>query len=422
MTIKRRIFLSNILMIVLTLAIGAAVFFTTRFIIVDEDTTTRGGIGGRFIDSPHIPVLGASNANQAFETGGFTYLGNVSLYHSGLGDFIIVVPDNYLEAIEDFVSTPGFVIPIIIVYLIIVAVLGNVLLAKYITHRIMSPINTLADGVHEISNGNLTHRIQYKGGDEFDAVCSNFNEMAARLYEMVEQRQADENSRKELIAGISHDLRTPLTSVKAYLEGLRKGIATTPEMQEKYLNIIQKKTDDIEYIIKQLFMFSKIDIGEFPLNLEVVDIGELLPSIVRGFAEEYKGMGLTVSLEESVNANVLIDTVQFKNIIQNILGNSLKYSNSSNACAKIFCSVADATIAIRIEDNGPGVPHEMLTKMFDVFYRGDESRNNPAKGSGLGLAISSKIIQRFDGAIWAQNIAGGGLGVVINLPRYSMER
>ena len=416
MTIKRRIFLSNILMIVLTMLIGGVVFLVARSVMVDDYMQTRGGGGGRFTDFTHIPVVGVSETHEAFERGNFAYAATVYLYHSDLGDFIVILSDSHVEAIEDFLSVPNFVVPAIVVYLLIVVFLGNVLIAKYITRRIMIPINTLVDGVHEISNGNLTHRIQYKKGDEFDAICSDFNEMASRLSDMVEQRQADENSRKELIAGISHDLRTPLTSVKAYLEGLRKGIAKTPEMQEKYLNTIQAKTDDIEYIIKQLFMFSKIDIGEFPLNLETVDIGNELTGMVDGFADEYKEMGLEVSLEENTNGDVLIDTVQFKNIVQNILGNSVKYCNRNDACSKIFCKSIDGNVSITIKDNGPGVPVEMLTKMFEVFYRGDESRNNPDKGSGLGLAISSKIIERLNGSIKAENATDGGLAIIITLP------
>ena len=403
-------------MIVLTMLIGGIVFLAARSIMVDDYTQTRGGSGGRFADFTHIPVVGVSEAPEAFERGDFAYAATVSLYHSDLGDFIAVLPDHHLEAIEDFIRTPDFFLPAIVIYLLIVVFLGNVLIAKYITRRIMTPINTLVDGVNEISNGNLTHRIKYKTGDEFDAVCSDFNEMASRLSEMVEQRQADENSRKELIAGISHDLRTPLTSVKAYLEGLRKGIATTPEIREKYLDTIQEKTDDIEYIIKQLFMFSKIDIGQFPLNLEIVDIGDELAGMVLGFADEYKEMGLQVSLEENLGGDVLIDTVQLKNIVQNILGNSAKYCGRSDACAKIFCKSIDGNVSITIKDNGPGVCDEMLTKMFDVFYRGDQSRNSPDKGSGLGLAISSKIIERFNGSIRAENVPDGGLAIIITLP------
>jgi len=404
-------------MIVLTMVIGGIVFLGVRFIMVDDYTQTRGGSGGRFVDFTHIPVVGVSGVDEAFERGNFTYAASVSLYHSDLGDFIVVLSDNHFEAIEIFFRTSDFIVPAIAIYLLIVVFLGNVLIAKYITHRIMTPINTLADGVHEISNGNLTHRIQYNSGDEFDAVCADFNEMASRLSDMVEQRQADENSRKELIAGISHDLRTPLTSVRAYIEGLRKGVATTPEMQEKYLSIIQSKTEDIEYIIKQLFMFSKIDIGEFPLNLETVDIGNELAGIVDGFVDEYKEMGLNVYLTENIHGNVRIDTVQFKNIVENILGNCVKYCNRVDACAEIYCKkIDDGNVSITIKDNGHGVPDEMLTKMFDVFYRGDESRNNPAKGSGLGLAISSKIIERFNGSIRAENISGGGLAIIITLP------
>jgi len=233
---------------------------------------------------------------------------------------------------------------------------------------------------------------------------------------MVAQRQADENSRKELIAGISHDLRTPLTSVKAYLEGLRKGIATTPEMQKKYIDIIQSKTEDIEYIIKQLFAFSKIDIGQFPLNLKTVDIGNELAKMVLGFADEYKEMGLDISLDKNAQGYVHIDTVQFKNIVENILGNSVKYCNRKNVRAEIFCKSINDSVSITIKDNGPGVTDEMLTKMFDVFYRGDEARNNPSKGSGLGLAISSKIIERFNGSIRAENVPDGGLAIIITLP------
>lgn len=417
MTIQRRIFFSNILMIVLTLALGTIIFFAARFMIVGEDTDTRGGIGGRFPDSPHIPVIGASDTAALFEPGGFTPVANAALYRSDLGDFIIVLPDSNLEAIQDFMQTPAFILPTVIIYLVVVAFLGNILLAKYITRRIMTPINTLANGVQEITGGNLTHRIHYQKGDEFDPVCANFNAMAARLSDMVAQRQADENSRKELIAGISHDLRTPLTSVKAYLEGLRQGIATTPEMQTRYLDTIQQKTDDMEYIIKQLFTFSKIDIGEFPLRLDRVDIRDTLTHMVNTLAPEYMEMGLAVSFLAEAGGHVLIDVVQFKNILQNILGNSKKYCHRPDAQAHISCGLApDHHIAITIQDNGPGVPQGMLDKMFDVFYRGDPSRNNPAKGSGLGLAISSKIIQRFGGKITAANASDGGLAITITLP------
>ncbi|MCL2588155.1 MAG: ATP-binding protein [Oscillospiraceae bacterium] len=418
MTIKRRLFIANIIMVLSPIILTAILFFGIRFLLVDGDAQTRGGLGGRFADMPNIPAVSASEASDIFAEGSFSYVtSDISLYRSELGDYIIVLSDADREALEAFVSGSDFTLPVILFYLFAVVILANIFLAKYITRRIMTPINTLADGVHEIADGNLTHRIQYKGGDEFDAVCADFNEMAARLSDMVEQRQADENSRKELIAGISHDLRTPLTSVKAYLEGLRKGIASTPDMQEKYLDTIQQKTEDIEYIIKQLFLFSQIDIGEFPLHLEPVDIGNELAGMLDGFADEYKARGLTVTLKENTHGDVLIDAVQFQNIVQNILGNSVKYCKRPDARAEIACrKTDDNSLSITIRDNGPGVPADMLPKLFDIFYRGDEARNHPADGSGLGLAISAKMIERLHGSIRAENVPDGGLSMIITLP------
>jgi len=419
LTIKRRLFIANIIMVLSPIIVTAIIFFGIRAVVVSDDAQTRGGLGGRFADMPSIPVVGISGADEAFARGNFDYVtSDIALYHSDLGDFIVVIPDVYWEAFDDFITGPDFMLPVILFYLLAVVIVANILLARYISHRVMAPINTLSKGVHEITSGNLTHRIEYKVGDEFDAVCADFNTMASRLLEMVELRQADETSRRELIAGISHDLRTPLTSVKAYIEGLKKGIAQTPEKQEKYLDIIQSKTEDIEYIIKQLFMFSKLDVGDFPLNLEAIDIENELTKLIIGLIDEYREIGLKINLHtDAYGKIVVIDMVQFKNIIENILGNSVKYCNRKDAKAWVYCKkTSNDKVSIIIEDNGPGVPEEILSKMFDIFFRGDVSRNNPAKGSGLGLAISSKIIQGMKGSIRAENIPEGGLRVIITLP------
>jgi signal transduction histidine kinase len=339
----------------------------------------------------------------------------ISIYISEAGSYVIVLPPDMGKLWRDRVvqDFPW----VVFILLVVVVFFTNLILTRVISRRIMSSLKTLADGVHQISDGNLTYRIDQKTGDEFDAVCADFNEMASRLSDMVYKQQADENNRKELIAGISHDLRTPLTSIKAYIEGLKKGIATTPEMQSKYINTIQSKTEDLEHIIRQLFMFSKMDIGEFPFNFETVDIGKELLEIIDGLTDEYKERGLEIELLENVQGEyALIDVVSFRNVLQNILGNTIKYGDKNNSRAEIICSKNDNSISITISDNGPGVHAESLAKLFDVFYRGDISRNNPSKGSGLGLAISAKIIHRMKGTINASNKAEGGLNIHITLP------
>ena len=413
MTIKQRLFISNIFMIllplVLNMAMSGIIFYTFDQITgVDAFSIRQGGIS----------IADPQKAEAMISDGDYTEVeADVSVYQSDAGGYVVVVPFGTARVHGD--NGPPFgVMPAVMLFLLIVIVfLTNLVLTRIISRSIMSSVKKLVDGVRQISEGNLTYRIEHNTGDEFDAVCADFNEMASRLSDMVRQRQADENSRKELIAGISHDLRTPLTSIKAYIEGLKKGVASTPEMQEKYINTIQSKTGDLEYIVRQLYLFSKMDIGEFPFNFETVDIGRELDKMIAGLSGEYAERGLSISLTENTEGvNASIDVVSFGNVLQNVLNNSVKYGNKEDNRVEIRCGSDGHTVSIAIADNGPGVPEDALARIFDIFYRGDVSRNNPSGGSGLGLAISSKIIKRMDGTLTAENAPGGGLCIIISLP------
>lgn len=308
----------------------------------------------------------------------------------------------------------------VIMFLILVTVvlLTNWFLTKFVFNSIMNPIQTLVYGVNQLRDGNLAYRIQYRKRDEFKEVCMKFNEMAHRLSTMVDQRQKDESNRRELIAGISHDLRTPLTSIKAYLEGIEKGVASTPEMQKKYFNIIKSKTANLEQIINQLFLFSKLDTGEFPLYLETVKLKAEIDRMMAIFMAEYAPQGLDIRVRNQIEeAEVVVDVVQFRNVIQNVLENSLKYKNKENAMMYMECTEEAHFVEFILGDDGPGVPDKELERLFDVFYRGDTSRKKPDLGSGLGLAIASKIIERFDGSIRADRATSGGLAIIIRLPK-----
>lgn len=169
---------------------------------------------------------------------------------------------------------------VLVVFVIAVILITNRLLTRHVFRRITTPLDTLVYGVHQIRDGNLEYRIEYAEKDEFAQVVTDFNEMATRLLDMVNARKKDDVSRRELIAGISHDLRTPLTSIKAYVEGLEKGVATNPEMEKRYLETIKSKSDDLDHIVTQLFQFSKLDVGEFPFHMEWLDVGKLLEDYV----------------------------------------------------------------------------------------------------------------------------------------------
>ncbi|GAE08725.1 ATP-binding protein [Paenibacillus sp. JCM 10914] len=354
--------------------------------------TTNEGIPTKELVSSdqNFILISESHAIYRVETGGEYSLVLVD------PSFTIFIRDKYQKRL--------YLGWLMVVVLIIVVLVTNRALTKFVYRSIMDPINILVQGVHQIRDGNLKYRINYKKQDEFAGVCSDFNDMAQRLSTMVNERQKDETNRRELIAGISHDLRTPLTSINAYLEGIEKGVASTPEKQRKYFEIIKSKTSNLEHLINQLFSFSKLDIGEFPFHLERINVGDEIRRMMGVFSAEYESRGLDIHLENHIRqAIVQIDVVQFRNVIQNILENSLKYKVMERAKVRMICSEEEDNIQLKLVDNGPGVSEDDLEKMFDVFYRGDVSRGKSDLGSGLGLAISKKIIEGLGGNIYAEH-------------------
>ncbi|WP_242873143.1 sensor histidine kinase [Clostridium magnum] len=348
---------------------------------------------------------------------------NIAVYRENIGKYSILLTDtNFIRYnIENYDSYRSYLINlgiIVIFFIIAIILLTNRLLTRFVFKSIITPLDTLVYGVHQIRDGNLNYHIEYNGKDEFAGVCSDFNEMAQRLLDSVKARQKDEANRKELIAGISHDLRTPLTSIKAYVEGIEKGIASTPETQKRYLDTIKNKANDLEHIVNQLFLFSKLDIGEFPFYLEQIDIGKELSNMVANLSEEYYKKGLSITLTQNVeNIYVQVDIVQLRNAVINILENSVKYKTQQSVQMKISCQEEDKYVTITLADNGPGVSNEALEKLFDIFYRGDRARTNPSKGSGLGLSITAKILEKLGGSIRAKNIPEGGLAIIMRLPK-----
>lgn len=310
------------------------------------------------------------------------------------------------------------IIVLLCILIITAVIITNRFLTKFVFKKIEAPLDILTDGVHQIRDGNLDYRIEYKGRDEFKSVCEDFNDMAARLKESVETSQKNEQNRKELIAGISHDLRTPLTAVKAYIEGLLEGVAATPQMQQKYMRTIRDKANDIDRMVDKLFLFSKLDLGDCPFYPEKLDIRQELHSIVSSGSKDYSEKGLEIHCKTvPEDCHVYADPVQLRSAVTNILENSLKYKDEKTVNVTIHCEDLPENLDLIIDDDGPGVPQEALPKLFDVFYRSDPSRNNPNKGSGLGLAITAKILEHSGGSIHAENLQPKGLRIVMTLPK-----
>jgi signal transduction histidine kinase len=349
-------------------------------------------------------------------------IGNTAVYLETAGEYRLVLMGFDMKSYDPrnniaYRNSLFVFVAIVLVIIVSIIIITNALLTRRIVKSIIKPLDTLAYGVGQIRDGNLDYQINYSGKDEFSNICSDFNEMAKRLSNYVQEKQKDEANRKELIAGISHDLRTPLTSIKAYVEGIESGLAVEPQVQKKYLTIIKNKANDLEHIVNQLFLFSKLEIGEFPFYIEPLDIGKELADFIATISEEYQKKGLKIEFLQNVeNIYIQADIVQVRNAITNILENSVKYKNKAQGEMKISVYSEDNYVTIRLADNGPGVSKEALQRLFDIFYRSDVSRSNPSKGSGLGLAITQKIWERLGGIIKAENIEQGGLAIILMIP------
>lgn len=302
----------------------------------------------------------------------------------------------------------------VVVTIILSVSLTNKVLTKRVLRRIEEPVELLSEGAEELGSGNLDHRIQYDYEDEFKPVCKAFNEMAARLKDYIELTKRNEEARKELVAGLSHDIRSPLTSIQAYVEGLLDGVAGTPEKQKGYLLTVKRKAGEIDRMLSQMLAFSKLEMEACAVNLRSVDLLSFMESLVEDISEEYRDEGLEMRFKPGTEACLLqIDPELMRRVVRNILDNSVKYRTGDKCEVEISLRKEGSSCVLSFTDDGPGVPPGALDKLFDVFYRADESRRNPASGSGLGLSIVAKSIERMGGSVRAENASPRGLSVVI---------
>lgn len=309
-----------------------------------------------------------------------------------------------------------------IIALIIVAVFVLAIVSiSFITSRtIVNPIKRIAHGADEIARGNLDYEINYKSKNELGQTVESFNQMRLRLKTSIENQNKAQEERKELIAGIAHDLKTPLTSAKGYAQGLRDGIANTPEMQEKYLDRICASIDDTDKILNDLLNISKLELKGYKLNKTTVKLKDFIDDGAYEMKEllERNNFDFSLSCNFSDDAKISVDTDAFARVFRNIVMNSVKYARDDcKGMVRLTVSEYERTVIIELTDNGIGVDKESITKIFDTMYRTDPARTKVSQGSGLGLAVCRQIVELHGGLIWAGSTQGQGLSIFISLPK-----
>lgn len=293
------------------------------------------------------------------------------------------------------------------------------LLTWWLYQGIIKPLNVLRAATHRMRDGDLEFSIETDSEDEIGMLCRDFEEMRVRLKESIEMRMAYEVDMRELISNVSHDLKTPLTAIEGYTEGIMDGVADTPEKMEKYLHTIHKKANDMNVLVDQLSFYSKIDNDTVPYNFRKVNIEHYFKDCIQEISLDLEVKHIKLQYHNAVPPNVKVhaDAEQLKRVINNIVNNSVKYIGKENG--KIIITMRETKEAVQIvfSDNGKGIAKEDLPYIFERFYRTDSSRNSSKGGSGLGLAISKKIIEDHGGQIWAESEEGEGTSIFFTLQK-----
>ena len=299
---------------------------------------------------------------------------------------------------------------------IVVIVLLNLLFTRYQVRKLLQPVDALTWAARRIESGDFTQPVDYPGKDEFSSVCAAFNQMQEHLLAEQERSAAYEQARTDLVAGISHDLRTPLTSVKGYIKGLRDGVAQTPERQRQYLDIAYNKACSMDVLLQRLFYFSKLETGNLPLFPEWTDLGEFVGRFQAEIQEELAQAGGQIKVTIGPGEHFIsIDGEQMYRVLNNLKDNALRYARVSPLVLTITIEHQGNQEHICFSDNGKGVSEEALPHLFEQFWREDQARSaKNGEGTGLGLYIVKYIIEAHGGTIQVKN--NEGLAFDICLP------
>ena len=290
----------------------------------------------------------------------------------------------------------------------------------WVYRSIAVPLVKLKKATQNIKEGNLDFVLDVEGNDEFSELCQDFEEMRRRLKESTEEKNLIEKENKELISNISHDLKTPITAVKGYIEGIMDGVADTPEKMDRYVRTIYNKTNEMDHLINELTFYSKIDTNRIPYTFSKLNVEDYFADCAEEIGLELETRGIELVYANYVEKDVMViaDGEQIRRVIHNIISNAIKYMDKPKGIIQIRIKDVGDFIQIEIEDNGKGIGPKDLPYIFDRFYRTDVSRNSSKGGSGIGLSIVKKILEDHGGKVWATSRLGIGTIMYFVLRKY----
>jgi signal transduction histidine kinase len=292
-----------------------------------------------------------------------------------------------------------------------------------IEKKILKPIEKLKVGVAQISSGNYEVRIENNIPSEIGSLIADFNNMAQKLEDSERTKTQYEENRKDLIVNISHDLKTPITSITGYVEAILEGVVDSPDKTKKYLQVIHSNISYINNLIDDLFLFSKLDMQKIDFNFEKVQINSYLNDVMEEFkfdlVEKEVKFDYIDSLPETTKVNM--DGKRIYQVIRNIIDNAVRYGPEVGLNIEVLVLKDKEFAVINIKDNGPGIEEEKVKNIFDRFYRIDNERTKNLASTGLGLAIAKELVESHGGVISVSSVINEGSCFTIKLPIINEE-
>lgn len=324
---------------------------------------------------------------------------------------LILIPD--LDLVKAFKLL--LALPVVLIILFILTIIALIfILSKILADGIISPLRELNYGAERIAAGDLDFEMTYTRDDEFGKLCQEFDHMRLKLKESLSKQVQYEKSRRQLIASISHDLKTPLTSIKGYVEGLQDGLVTDESTYQRYLRVIWDKSNRLNHLIDDLFIFSKMELGEFKIEPGRASSRTLLEDILSTREMELADHDVSFNVSRPIpDVPLWVDEHRMGQIMDNLIDNALKFTTSR---IDISAKFVDHQLAIYVSDDGIGMSEEDLPYIFDHFYKIDKARSSQSIGTGLGLAICKELVEAHRGTIHVKSRVGRGTTFLIMLP------
>lgn len=315
----------------------------------------------------------------------------------------------------------GTIIGYTILMVLIMLILSGIV-AVMVYRQFVNPLVELKEAAERMGAGNLDEKIEVTGAnrkDEIGELCDSFENMRERMSEFTKAKMRYEEENRQLISNISHDLRTPITTIKGYVEGIMDGVADTPERQERYLKMIYSKANEMDSLINELSLYTNINNNAIPYEFHRVSVKDYFNDCMEEVHATLMSKDMTLTYRNYCDDDVMVivDPDQLKRVVNNIVTNSIKYTDKEYGQVDINIYDNEAEVKVAISDNGRGIDTDSLPHIFDRMYRADSARQSRG-GSGLGLAICKKIVEEHGGNIYATSQLGKGTTIVFTLKKY----